>query len=110
MNELAQAIRTLIGDDPNVSEKRMFGGICFMLNNHMLCGASGTGQYLLRVGKDEYETLLQEADAAQMDFTGRVMKGYVYVEPGTLERLKWWLGHATDFVTTLPPKPAKIKK
>ena len=105
--ELADRIRDVIGDDPNISEKKMFGGVCFMLNGNMLCGASGTGNLMLRIGKEKYEEVLGLPFAKEMDFTGRVMKGFVYVEPdgySNQEDMKRWIAVATDFVGSLPPK------
>ena len=107
MMAIADRIREVIGDDPNVSEKKMFGGICFMLNGNMLCGPTKTGDLMLRVGKEREAEALARPHAREMDFTGRKMGGFVFVAPEgvrTKPMLKKWIAFATDFVGALPPK------
>ncbi len=105
--KLADRIRGVIGDDPNISERKMFGGVCFMLNGNMLCGGSGTGNLMLRVGKELEAEARTKAHTRPMDFTGKPMKGFVYVEPEgfmTDKQLAEWIAFATRFVGALPPK------
>jgi len=64
-----------------VTEKAMFGGVCFMLRDHMLCAASPRG-YLFRVGKEQHGAALQRAGARPMEMNGRRYEGYVRVDPG----------------------------
>jgi hypothetical protein len=82
--KLASRIRKLLKYKKNSNEKKMFGGLAFMLNGSM---CSGIIQNLLvaRVGPDNYESALREPHTRPMDFTGRPMKGYVYVEPDGYE-------------------------
>lgn len=104
---LAERIRAQIGDDPNVTEQRMFGGIAFMLNGNMLVGPLKDGALLVRVGKDAYEAALSRPGADKMMFTGREMAGFVEVRDegiATDEVLAEWIARATDFVSTLPAK------
>lgn len=104
---LAARIRAQIGDDPNVTEKRMFGGFAFMLNGNMLVGPLKDGALLVRVGKDAHAGALAQPGASEMKFTGRSMSGFVEVRGKAIETdagLAEWIARATDFVATLPPK------
>ena len=103
---LAQRLREVFAERSDVEEKKMFGGLCFMASRHMCCGIMGD-TLMARVGPDNYETCLAGEHASQMDFTGRAMKGMVYVAPAGIEsdsELARWVGLCTDFVATLPPK------
>ncbi|MGJ8527673.1 TfoX/Sxy family protein [Maritalea sp.] len=104
---LATRIRQVIGEDPNVTEKNMFGGIAFMLNGNMLVGPHKDGTLMARVGPDRYEEALARPGASVMDFTGKVMKGFVHVAPDAIDddkSLANWIALATEFVGALPPK------
>lgn len=93
------------------TERAMFGGLCFLVNGHMVCGV--TSELMVRVGKDAYEAALADPHARPMDFTGRPLAGYVYVAAeGTRTRaaLGRWLERAVGYVGTLPAKaPKKLK-
>lgn len=107
MEEMADRVRHLLIDDPNVSERKMFGGICFMLNGNMMCGPIKNGDMMFRVGKDQEAEALSREGAREMDFTGKVMKGFVFVSSETLEadeRIYEWITLATNFVGNLPAK------
>lgn len=106
-DELAARIREVIGDDPNVIEKKMFGGVAFMLNGNMLVGPHKDGTLMARVGPDLYEEALTRPGASVMDFTGKTMKGFIHVDPDTVaddQTLRSWIALATEFVGALPPK------
>ena len=106
---LAQRIRSLLSDHPGVTEKRMFGGIAFLLHGHMFVGIADDS-LMARVGPGGYELALCMKYARVMDFTGKPMRGYVFVGPGGLkteEQLRDWLERCASFVETLPPKPGK---
>jgi hypothetical protein len=87
----------------------MFGGIGFMLNGNLLVGASKRG-LLLRVGKDRQSQALAQPSTRSLEMRGRVMEGYVYVDPplapGAVRR---WVEMASAYVQTLPPK-TKVKQ
>lgn len=103
---LAQRIREQLQEVPNVEEKKMFGGLCFMVQRHMCCGIV-EDKLMARIGPDNYESLLQKNHAQKMDFTGKPMKGMIYVEPGGLQSerdLEFWVDRCLDFINTLPPK------
>lgn len=104
---LAQRIRQAMGEDPSLSEKKMFGGLAFLHRGLMFVGVSGN-KLMARVGKENYQESLGHEHVREMDFTGKPMQGYVYVEPSGLEtdeRLGFWLRRCKQFVDTLPAKP-----
>ena len=103
---VAQRIRPLLNDEEEVAERKMFGGLAFMVNGHMCCGVIGE-ELMLRVGPEAYEEVLALEHARLMDFTGRPMKGFVYVAKEgftTDEQLAGWLEPALRFVNSMPPK------
>lgn len=103
---LAERLREQLADRPGFSEKKMFGGLCLLLNRNMCCGVVGD-TLMARVGPDQYEACLSQPHAREMDFTGRAMKGMVYVSPEGLESdeaLAGWLEHCVRFAGSLPPK------
>ena len=110
--KLAQRVRDLLEDDPSYSERKMFGGLCFMFGGHM-CAGVVNDELMLRVGEARFESVLSREHARPMDFTGRPMKGMVYVGKHGLEtkaQLQSWLTPALQFVDSLPPKQAKPNK
>lgn len=89
-----------------VTEKRMFGGLCFMLNGNMLCGVDKNGG-MARVGKDNESAALELDGVEPLSFTGRKMGGMVDVNPEAMENdetLRAVLALAREFVESLPPK------
>lgn len=89
-----------------LTEKRMFGGLAMMVNGNMACGIIGFN-LMVRVGPDAHAECAELPHAAPMDFTGRPMKGYLYVEPegiATARDLKAWVKRGMSFARTLPPK------
>jgi TfoX/Sxy family transcriptional regulator of competence genes len=106
---LAARIRKALGKAPGITEKKMFGGLAFLDRGLMFTGVSGS-TLMARVGKELYEDSLARDHVRVMDFTGKPMAGYVFVdEPGfsTEEDLRFWLKRCLDFVATLPPKAKK---
>ncbi len=103
---LAQRIRELLVDRPAMSEKKMFGGLSFMLHGNMCCGVAGD-DLMARVGPDQYEEALGRPHARPMDFTGKPLKGFVYVNAKGYDAdadLQGWIDLAVRFVDTLPAK------
>ncbi len=103
---LAERLRVVFQGHEGVTEKKMFGGIAFMVHGHMCCGVTGEN-LMVRVGADQFEEALSHPQARPMDFTGRPMKGFVYVEQDNLdsdEHLEEWVDRGLKFVFTLPPK------
>jgi TfoX/Sxy family transcriptional regulator of competence genes len=103
---LAERIQALIGQRRGVTEKRMFGGLAFLLNGNMCCGVM-KDRIMLRLGPEGVAAALREPHTEPMDFTGRPMKGMVYVVPEGYENdseLEKWIETAVRFAKTLPPK------
>ena len=106
MNEaLAARLRKAFAGRRNVAEKKMFGGVCFLLRGNMLCGM-GEDKFMFRVGKDQDAAALQRPGARPMDITGRAMRGFVWVDPKRCDAraLKRWIAMAEDCVGALPAK------
>jgi TfoX/Sxy family transcriptional regulator of competence genes len=108
---LAERIRGVLNERPGVSERRMFGGIAFLVKGHMSVGIV-QDKLMVRVGPDSYDRVLRERHARRMDFTGRPMKGFVYVVADGYETdadLQRWVDLGVSFVTSLPAKLPKGK-
>lgn len=91
---------------PNISERKMFGGIAFMVNGNLACGVLGE-ELLVRVGAERHSSALKEAHVRVFDLTGRPSKGFVLVGmPGLASGagLRKWIKRGVDFAMTLPPK------
>lgn len=104
--ETAERVRHALEPRGAFVEKKMFGGVGFLLGGNMCCGV--WKEYLiLRVGPEAYETALADPATREFDITGRAMKGWVMVEPHGFENatdLRRWLRMAVEFATTLPFK------
>lgn len=103
---LAERIRDLFKHRQEVTEKKMFGGLAFMQDGHMFVGIVGD-KLMARVGPSLYEELLSKPHVSVMDFTGKPMKGYIYVSPAGYESdedLEKWVAYCAKFVLSLPPK------
>ncbi len=102
---LAGRARELIAELTDFDERKMFGGLAFMVNTHMACGIV-KDDLMVRVGKDNHDAAIS-AGAMEMDFTGRPMRGMVIV-PADLVRdttgLERWVVQAIDFARSEPPK------
>ena len=75
---LAQRLRDILGEQRGVTEKKMFGGLCFLLDGKMCCGIV-KDELMVRVGAQQHQDALKKPAARPMDFTGRPMKGFVFV-------------------------------
>ena len=110
---LAQRAREVLSGQGDVTEKKMFGGLAFLLGGHMCCGILGS-ELMVRVGAEAYAHALAQAHARPMDFTGKPLKGMVYVaESGlrTEKALSTWVNRGAGFVRKLPPKaPAPTQR
>ena len=103
---LAQRIRELLDERVDVSEKRMFGGVAFLVNGNMAVGVVKS-ELMVRVGPAAHAAALREAHARPMDFTKRPMKGFVFVAEAGLEedsQLGGWVERGVRFAASLPPK------
>src|SRR5262245_5872609 len=110
-SDLADRIRGILSEDPNIAEIRMFGGICFTLNGNMLVGTMKDGTLLARVGESGEPEALAKPGASRVNFTGREMKGYIIVAEDELDdtSLRGWIALATAEVGPMPPKVKKAK-
>ena len=108
---LVERIRVVLELRPRTNERRMFGGVCFTLNGNMVCGVVGT-DLMVRVGPDRYQDALQQPHVREMDFTGRAMKGYVFVGRQAIKNelaLRHWIDLGAAYVGGLPAK-ARVKQ
>lgn len=108
----AGRLRKLLSARPDVVEKQLMGGLCFMVGGHMCCSVSGRGGLLVRVGPDAYPSMLREPHAAEVEMRGRPMTGYVRVAPegyASGAGLKKWVMRGVEFVATLPKRTAARK-
>lgn len=103
---LAQRVREVLGPRAGISERRMFGGLAFLLDGKMFVGIVGE-TLMARVGLERYEDALALPQVRPMDFTGKPMKGYVYIDAPGIEddaQLAAWVNWCAAFVATLPEK------
>lgn len=103
---LAARIRRLLGRRADVTERRMFGGVAFMVRGHLCCGIVGR-DLVVRVGREAYPAALARRHARPMDFTGRPLTGMVYVAPAgcrTAAGLRAWIEPAVRLARGRPPK------
>lgn len=103
---VAQRVREIFHGRSGITERKMFGGLAFMAHGHMFIGVLGA-TLMARVGPTEYPKALGMPHVREMDFTGKPMKGYVFVEPSGFESdqaLEFWVNKSYDFAASLPPK------
>ena len=104
--ELALRVRQSLGEQPGVVERKMFGGLCFMVHGNMCCGVMGD-EVIVRVGAERYKSALNLPNAREMDFTGRPMRGFVVVSSEGVssdDGLDEWVQRGVEFIASLPPK------
>lgn len=108
---LATRIRARMDDPLGVSERAMFGGLAFLVYGNMCVGIVGN-DLMVRVGAAAYEKALAEPFVRPMDFTGKPLQGFIYVDADGIDtdaQLDAWLDRARAFVSTLPPKDTTKK-
>lgn len=104
---LADRIREILVDQPEIEEKHMMGGVAFMVNNKMCVGVV-KAEMMARIDPEIYEEALERLGCHPMDFTGKPMKGWVFISPEGIDKVKdleYWIGLALDF-----NKKAKVSK
>lgn len=111
---LADRVRAALPQGVAVTERQMFGGLAFMLDGHMACGIVQDA-LMVRLGPEGADRALDQPHVRPMDFTGRPMKGMVFVEPAGLHgnALRHWVGAAATYARSLPPKhsaPARKRR
>lgn len=105
--ELADRIRELLGPERDVTEKRMFGGLAFMVAGNMAVAASSKGGLMARVDRNESAKLLELDGVEPMVMAGRETRGWLRVAAGAVrtdEQLSTWVRHSVDYARTLPAK------
>jgi TfoX N-terminal domain len=104
---LVERLRDLLADESRVGEKRMFGGLAFMVRGHLCVAASHTGGLLARVDPDDSDAYLAAPHVSLMEMRGRPMHGWLMIAPEALKtkpQLAAWVKRSVAFVKTLPPK------
>lgn len=112
MTYLAERVREILGRDPRVTEKHMFGGLTFLLDGHILVGTKKDGRILLSVGRQNNDAALSRPGATPMVHNNRSMTGFVWVEADAIEDdddLRDWVQTAYDWVANLPAADPKAK-
>ncbi len=105
--DLANRIRELVADEPGLTEKKMFGGLAFLIGGNMSVSASGRGGLLLRVDPAQTETLLAKPHAHPFVMRGRAMDGWMRVDTegvATKRQLERWVGRGVEYARSLPAK------
>ncbi len=104
--KLTGRIRSILSQEEGFSERRMFGGVCFMIEGNM-CAGTWKGSLIVRLDRADHDETLAQPHVKAFDVTGRVMRGWAMVGPPAIvsdESLEEWVYRAVDFVRTLPPK------
>lgn len=105
--QLAERLREILGGEEGLTEKRMFGGLAFLINGNLSVSASGQGGLLLRVDPAESDSLLDEAYAEPFVMRGRAMQGWLRIAPEglrTKRELARWAKRGVGYARSLPPK------
>jgi TfoX/Sxy family transcriptional regulator of competence genes len=105
--DLARRLRALLADEDEVTEKRMFGGLAFLMNGNMCVSASRNGGLLVRIDPGDTDAALARPHAALMEMGGRTMAGWIIVAPEGVKadrELSTWVRRGVAFAKTLPPK------
>jgi len=103
--DLAERVREALPGDTDVTERKMFGGLAFLLSGHMFAGIVGN-ELMVRLGHQAAQRALERDHVREMDFTGRPMKNMIFVQAAGLHgpALGQWITTATDHVRTMPPQ------
>lgn len=105
--ELADRVRELVATDPELSERRMFGGLAFLIGGNMAVAASGQGGLMVRVDPADAEQLIDDQQVRPMVMRGREMRGWLRVEQDAVDTddaLAAWVSRGTTFARSLPAK------
>ena len=105
--DLAERIRELVAGERGITEKKMFGGLAFLVGGNMAVAASGQGGLLVRVDPVEGDRLVRSTTAEPMEMRGRAMSGWLRVDAAgvrTKRQLETWVRRGVGYATTLPPK------
>jgi hypothetical protein len=103
---LASRLRDIFRNQRGIAEKKMFGGVGFLLRGN-LCVGIWEQSLIARIGPDRYAAALEQPHVREFDITGRPMRGWVLIDPDGIDldaELRHWVQQASQFVSTLPPK------
>jgi TfoX/Sxy family transcriptional regulator of competence genes len=106
-DELANRIRRVVQDEPGLSERRMFGGLAFLVNGNMAASASSRGGLLLRVDPAQTESLVDHVHVRRFEMRGREMNGWLHVDVEVLksdDELRRWVNHGLTYARSLQAK------
>ncbi len=106
-DELARRVRKVMHGERGVSEKRMFGGLAFLVHGNMAVSASSQGGLLLRINPAQAESLVREAHVRRFDMRGREMDGWLRIDAQAVktdEELRRWVDHGVAYAQSLAPK------
>jgi len=106
-DELAHRIRDVVRGEPGLTEKRMFGGLAFLVNGNMAVSASSQGGLLLRIDPSQTGSLVDQPHVRRFEMRGREMDGWLRVDIERLETdddLRHWVDHGLTYARSLPPK------
>jgi TfoX/Sxy family transcriptional regulator of competence genes len=109
-DDLAERIRELLDNEPNLTEQKMFGGLAFLIAGHMAVAASSEGGLLVRADPAQSDELVATTDARPMEMRGREMRGWLRVDADhvrTDDQLASWVDTGATYARSLPAKPAK---
>lgn len=113
---LGGRVRRLLAEEPGIVERKMFGGLCFTVSGRMCCGVLGR-DLVLRLSPERGEAALRRPHTRPMDFTGRPMRGFLYVAPaGTRDgrALRKWVAEGVEFARTIaaagPPRRRRPRR
>jgi TfoX/Sxy family transcriptional regulator of competence genes len=105
--ELAERIHGLVGDQPGLAEKKMFGGLAFLINGNMSVAASGQGGLMIRCAPEQTDSLLEEPGTERFVMRGRAMEGWLRVDDDAIQteaNLSRWVNRGVAYAQSLPPK------
>jgi TfoX/Sxy family transcriptional regulator of competence genes len=108
---LADRVRHTVASLTDVAEIKMFGGLCFTLRGNMFAGIVGD-ELMVRVDPNRHDELVSRAHARPMDFTGRPMKGFLYISATGIRdarALQRWIGTTLEYVEPMPPKKSRSR-
>ena len=105
--QLADRIRELVEDEPELTERKMFGGLAFLVGGNMAVAAGGKGAMMVRAGAERADDLLDQPGASIVVMQDRPMTGWIEIKtehPATIARLRFWVEGGVGFARTLPAK------
>ena len=110
--DMAKRIRRVLSEREDVTERKMFGGLAFLICGNICCGLSGN-TLMARIGEEQYEESLKNNHASDIDFTNKAVHGFVYTSHVSLSgegQLEYWVKLSENFTSSMAPKPLRTSK